>query len=190
MLSLNETKFIKDDSVGKIEPINQFDSANRNGELSQLTTKSSQLTTKSSQLTIKSSQLTISFVQSNQAVFMVDHVFSVKGQGTVLTGTLLVGSLNVGDLVEILGNVEMKRIKSIHVFKRPQNSILAGDRAGLCIGAVDLSLFSSERMLVGSLGQFQDKLDGCIVLSIISNNSNILSIQNPNFTLLLDTKQC
>ena len=83
---------------------------------------------------------------------MVDHVFSLKGQGTVLTGTLLVGLLNVGDLVEILGNVEMKRIKSIHVFKRPQNSILAGDRAGLCIGAVDLSLFPSERMLVGSLG--------------------------------------
>lgn len=31
----------------------------------------------------------------------VDHCFSIKGQGTVMTGTILSGSIGLGDNVEI-----------------------------------------------------------------------------------------
>lgn len=31
----------------------------------------------------------------------VDHCFSIKGQGTVMTGTILSGSVSLGDNVEI-----------------------------------------------------------------------------------------
>lgn len=31
----------------------------------------------------------------------IDHCFSIKGQGTVMTGTILSGSVNIGDNVEI-----------------------------------------------------------------------------------------
>lgn len=31
----------------------------------------------------------------------VDHCFSIKGQGTVMTGTILSGSISLGDSVEI-----------------------------------------------------------------------------------------
>lgn len=31
----------------------------------------------------------------------VDHCFSIKGQGTVMTGTILSGSVSLGDSVEI-----------------------------------------------------------------------------------------
>jgi len=33
--------------------------------------------------------------------FAVDHCFSVRGQGTVLTGTCLSGSMKVNDTIEI-----------------------------------------------------------------------------------------
>lgn len=31
----------------------------------------------------------------------VDHCFSIRGQGTVMTGTILSGSISLGDSVEI-----------------------------------------------------------------------------------------
>lgn len=31
----------------------------------------------------------------------VDHCFSIKGQGTVMTGTILSGTISLGDSVEI-----------------------------------------------------------------------------------------
>lgn len=31
----------------------------------------------------------------------VDHCFSIKGQGTVMTGTILSGAVSIGDNVEI-----------------------------------------------------------------------------------------
>ena len=33
-----------------------------------------------------------------ELVFNVDHCFSIKGQGTVLTGTILQGSVKVNDV--------------------------------------------------------------------------------------------
>lgn len=35
------------------------------------------------------------------AMFSVDHCFSIRGQGTVLTGTLLQGKINVNDVSEL-----------------------------------------------------------------------------------------
>merc|ERR1719244_1966298 len=35
------------------------------------------------------------------ALFSVDHCFSIRGQGTVLTGTVLQGKVGVGDMLEV-----------------------------------------------------------------------------------------
>lgn len=38
---------------------------------------------------------------SGNFLMAVDHCFSIKGQGTVMTGTILSGSVSLGDNVEI-----------------------------------------------------------------------------------------
>ena len=77
---------------------------------------------------------------SAAAVFSVDHCFSVKGSGTVMTGTLLQGSIKVGDMLEIPSIKTEKKVKSIQMFRVGVNKIEQGDRAGVCLTQFDPSL--------------------------------------------------
>ena len=87
---------------------------------------------------------------SSDAVFSVDHCFSVKGSGTVMTGTLLQGSIKVGDLLEIPVIKTEKKVKSIQMFRVGVPKIEQGDRAGICLTQFDPSLV--ERGVVCSPG--------------------------------------
>lgn len=49
----------------------------------------------------------------------VDHCFSIKGQGTVMTGTVLSGSVSIGDNVEI----PALKVNVISSSKREQTDI-------------------------------------------------------------------
>ena len=50
-------------------------------------------------------------------LYMVDHCFSVRGQGTVLTGTVLQGTMSLGQGIEIPSLGVQKKIKSIEMFR-------------------------------------------------------------------------
>merc|ERR1711963_585086 len=52
---------------------------------------------------------------SGNFVFAVDHCFSIKGQGTVMTGTVLNGSIDVNANVEIASLKEVRKVKSIQI---------------------------------------------------------------------------
>ena len=89
-------------------------------------------------------------------LFAVDHCFSVRGQGTVLTGTVLRGAVTVGASVEVPALRMVKKVKSIQVFHRPVTSAARGDRAGVCLAQMDAKLL--ERGLLcdpGSVPTFQ-----------------------------------
>ncbi|KAL3870280.1 hypothetical protein ACJMK2_038357 [Sinanodonta woodiana] len=73
-------------------------------------------------------------------IFSVDHCFSIRGQGTVMTGTVLHGSVAVNDNVEIPSLKVTKKIKSIQMFRRPVEKIMQGDRAGICVTQFDPKL--------------------------------------------------
>ena len=79
-------------------------------------------------------------------VVAVDHGFSVRGHGTVFTGTVLSGSAQVGQEVFIPAMEGRRRggsssssgggglrIKSMQVFHRPVPRAAAGDRVALCV---------------------------------------------------------
>ena len=83
-------------------------------------------------------------------VFAVDHCFSIKGQGTVMTGTVLSGSIQVNSNVEIAALKEVRKVKSIQIFRQAANQASQGDRAGLCVTQFDASLL--ERGLVSTPG--------------------------------------
>ena len=72
-------------------------------------------------------------------LFAVDHCFSVRGQGTVLTGTVLQGHLAVGQTVELPALAAQKKVKSMQMFRRPVTEARRGDRVGVCIAQLDAS---------------------------------------------------
>ncbi|XP_068748448.1 selenocysteine-specific elongation factor-like [Montipora capricornis] len=85
---------------------------------------------------------------SGPLVYAVDHCFSIRGQGTVMTGTILSGSVKVNDNVEIPSMKITKKVKSMQMFKVPVTEASQGDRVGICVTQFDPKLL--ERGLVCS----------------------------------------
>ena len=69
----------------------------------------------------------------------VDRSFSIKGAGTVVTGTLTGGRLRVDDEVEILPGGGTGRIRSIQTHKKNREEASPGSRVALNIAGLDRS---------------------------------------------------
>jgi selenocysteine-specific elongation factor len=76
----------------------------------------------------------------------VDRVFSLKGRGTVVTGTLASGRVEVGQEVTLLPGDSRSRVRSIHTFDEDRNFARAGERTALNLP--DLSTSNISRGMV------------------------------------------
>ncbi|XP_033647872.1 selenocysteine-specific elongation factor-like [Asterias rubens] len=74
---------------------------------------------------------------SGPMLYAVDHCFSIRGQGTVMTGTLLRGQIAVNDTVEIPALKITRKVKSMQMFRQPVQSVSQGDRVGVCVTQFD-----------------------------------------------------
>ncbi|XP_004068536.1 selenocysteine-specific elongation factor isoform X1 [Oryzias latipes] len=83
----------------------------------------------------------------------VDHCFSIRGQGTVMTGTILQGSVAINDTVEIPVLKVTKKIKSVQMFRKPVSGAAQGDRVGVCVTQFDPKLL--ERGVVCTPGSLR-----------------------------------
>lgn len=83
-------------------------------------------------------------------LFSVDHCFTVKGHGIVMTGTVLNGMVATNDTIEIPAIQVTKKVKSMQMFRKPVNSACQGDRVGICVTQFDSSKL--ERGIVCSPG--------------------------------------
>ncbi|EFO28353.1 hypothetical protein LOAG_00130 [Loa loa] len=70
-------------------------------------------------------------VSSGHFMMFIDHCFSIKGKGTVMTGTVVDGICKVGMDVEIAALQEKRKIKSMQRWKEDVCSAGVGDRAAL-----------------------------------------------------------
>ena len=68
----------------------------------------------------------------------VDRAFTIKGAGTVITGTLWSGTVSPGDTVEILPSHKTCRVRSVQMHDRPVDEADAGNRVALNL--VDVKL--------------------------------------------------
>ncbi len=78
----------------------------------------------------------------------VDRVFSIKGFGTVVTGTLLNGSIHLGDEVEILPAGKFGRIRGIESHKTKVEEAVPNSRVALNIAGVDTGEISRGNVVV------------------------------------------
>ncbi len=69
----------------------------------------------------------------------VDRVFTIKGSGTVVTGTLWSGEARTGDEVEVLPEGLRTRVRSVQVHSQPVDVARAGHRVALNLNALSTS---------------------------------------------------
>ena len=66
----------------------------------------------------------------------IDRVFTVKGFGTIVTGTVLGGAVTLGDELTVLPGGLAARVRGIEVHGAPVERAVAGHRAALNLGGV------------------------------------------------------
>ncbi len=67
----------------------------------------------------------------------IDRVFTLKGFGTIVTGTLLNGEFHSGQLVEILPDKKTSRIRSIQSHKKKVETAFPGNRTAINLAGVE-----------------------------------------------------
>jgi selenocysteine-specific elongation factor len=70
----------------------------------------------------------------------VDRAFSIRGFGTVVTGTLIAGELKTGDDIEVLPAGVRARIRNVQVHGHDTERALAGQRTAINLQGVSLGL--------------------------------------------------
>lgn len=97
---------------------------------------------------------------SGNLLFAVDHCFSIRGQGTVMTGTVLSGTVQINETVEIPSLKVTKKVKSMQMFKQPIKCAYQGDRVGVCVTQFDPKLL--ERGIVCTPGSVPAVFGGIV----------------------------
>ncbi|TFG93757.1 MAG: selenocysteine-specific translation elongation factor [Syntrophobacterales bacterium] len=90
----------------------------------------------------------------------VDRVFTMKGFGTVVTGTLASGKIRVGDTVEIMPSGEQAKIRGIQVHNETAQEAQAGQRTAINLQGTDRTLIERGYILTRpSTFEASDRLD-------------------------------
>ena len=84
----------------------------------------------------------------------VDRVFTVRGTGTVVTGTLWSGALRAGERVRVLPGPVEARVRGLQVHGRDVESARAGERTAVALTGADVGRDRLARghVLVGGAG--------------------------------------
>ena len=83
------------------------------------------------------------------AVLHVDRSFTVRGVGTVVTGTLWSGSVGAGDRVRVLPAGERVRVRGVQVHDAPVERAAAGQRVAINLTGVSVDEVSRGDVVAG-----------------------------------------
>lgn len=100
----------------------------------------------------------------------IDRVFSVKGFGTVITGTLIEGKIDIDDELEIYPSNIKTKIRSIQVHGKSVNTAYAGQRT-----AINISNVKVEDIKRGDVLASKNSLEESMMLDVkmsLINHSN------------------
>ncbi len=93
----------------------------------------------------------------------VDRVFTIKGLGTVVTGTCISGSLKVGDEVEVYPLSIKTKVKNIQAYHEDAEEAIAGQRVALNLQGIEKSEIS-RGVIIGKPGTllFTHRIDAAL----------------------------
>ena len=99
----------------------------------------------------------------------IDRVFTMKGFGTVITGTLVAGSVSKESEVEIFPQRRRARVRGVEVHGQPAESGLAGQRTALNLSGSDISTHSLARgMTLATSGVFNPTSRADVSLTLLA----------------------
>ncbi len=87
--------------------------------------------------------------RKNDGLFrmFIDRIFTVKGFGTVVTGSVQSGTINKEDNLYLLPSEKKLRIRRLEQHGKESNKIVAGDRASINLAGLSLSEFQRGMQL-------------------------------------------
>lgn len=95
----------------------------------------------------------------------VDRVFTLTGQGTIVTGTVVSGRVTVGDTMLLAPKNQPVRVRSIHAQNRPAGSGRAGERCALNLAGIEKSAIDRGDWIVDPrLSQASERIDVMLTL--------------------------
>ncbi|HYB20888.1 MAG TPA: SelB C-terminal domain-containing protein, partial [Thermodesulfobacteriota bacterium] len=80
----------------------------------------------------------------------IDRVFTMKGFGTVITGTVIAGKVSVGDTLEVLPKGWEAKVRGIQAHGEPVESATAGLRVGINLQGLEKDIVDRGNVLVTS----------------------------------------
>jgi len=78
----------------------------------------------------------------------IDRVFTMRGFGTVVTGTLLSGSISAGDKLEILPRGTAVNVRGVQVYGAPVDAAAPGQRTAVNLQGIDVDALERGDLLV------------------------------------------
>ncbi|MCX4177145.1 MULTISPECIES: selenocysteine-specific translation elongation factor [Paraburkholderia] len=95
----------------------------------------------------------------------VDRVFTLAGQGTIVTGTVVSGRVAVGDTMLLAPKNQPVRVRSIHAQNRPAETGRAGERCALNLAGIEKSAIDRGDWIVDPrLWQASERIDVMLTL--------------------------
>lgn len=103
----------------------------------------------------------------NKQVFRmsVDRVFTIKGHGTIVTGTISGGKINKDDIVEILPSGITSKVRNIQVHGVDRDEAYTGQRC-----AINLSKVSKSEVIRGHVLTKTNTVDSTTMIDAIIHN--------------------
>ena len=78
----------------------------------------------------------------------IDRVFTIKGFGTVVTGTLIAGSVKTGDDLELLpSEMRRMRVRGLQVHSKTTNEAKAGERTAINLQGIEVAEVTRGQVL-------------------------------------------
>jgi selenocysteine-specific elongation factor len=95
----------------------------------------------------------------------VDRVFTLTGQGTIVTGTVVSGRVAVGDTMLLAPKNQPVRVRGIHAQNRPAEVGRAGERCALNLAGIEKSAIDRGDWIVDPrLWQASERIDVMLTL--------------------------
>ncbi|MBC8256799.1 MAG: selenocysteine-specific translation elongation factor [Candidatus Marinimicrobia bacterium] len=117
----------------------------------------------------------------------VDRVFSMKGYGTVVTGTVNSGSLKIGDTVELLPGSVKSRVRGLQSHGKEVQQVETGDRAA--INLQGLEIIQVERgSQIAEIGYLQSINQMGVTLQLLDSAQKPIT-QNQRIRIHLGTQE-